>query len=503
LYSFNYEDYSFSDNAGATWTKINDNRALFHSSAIDPFNPSRMLTVTGSTIPSTLDGFVLNGTTRIASGTPFSYTNKLIPHPTQQGFWFGGTSGQFSTNGGVTWTSSSVKAVNAIDATGRAWRFDTQSPHVKIQSSTTITATTPTWTDVAEFTLIPRGADPEIRTEGTSVGVLSNSRLLLSRDGGTTFSELVVAEPTLSPRSPAVAARGNALYVLDYDRVRRSTDEGATFTASPLIALESHYRTSGKLQMNPDNVNNVYLHIDNSNSMYVQDIYFTNDAFETTLKQSGSSTGWYSWASVSGLSKADPRIFMSLGWGRASRTTNGLTTVTHKPISGAPSNWFVWYPSAEAHVSPWNSDEMFYVESNTGILWKFNWSDETNVNMAAALPFQDVAAVDLAKLDASSYELRILSRTGRIAFSTNGTTFTLRTQGNPLEPTSEMLVRHSLSNPNLIAIGRVRNNLGYLSSDGGITWRGFQPGCPQRDFAFSNTRLWIACQDERVRWLEH
>jgi|GEM_PF-4673508 len=502
VYSMNYYDYSYSDDSGTTWTKINSNKALFHSMVRDPFDNARILMALGNSTPDTINGFTLNGETNLNNSISGAFPPDILMSPQTQGFVAMSTAGQYSTDGGVTWISSNDHILAEFDSAGNAYRFAPSLQTVKIQKSTNFTTATPTWTDFYDFGTLAKNSDPDVKINGTTMAVISDSRLFLSLNSGSTFSEITFTKATHSPRTPTVAASGNTIYIYDQGLIKKSTDEGNTWTAKSINLISNDFIKSGRLLLKPANLGQAYLHSENYNSTYSNKIYATTDSFANVTTQESSSAGWYSWASVAGVSAADPGIAMFLGWGRASRTTDTFATVAHKEIENTPSGWFVWYPNQEGHVSPWNSNEMFYIDTNTGTLWKFDYSAGTNTSINSSLNFSNPAGLDVAKTGAGTYELRVLSGTGKVDVSTNGTTFTSKNSGGGLGSGSSYIMKHAHHNPDLVVVAALKENSAQqtaYSIDGGVTWRIFSPGCSVRDVALTTTKVFLACSDERLR----
>ena len=505
LYSINSTDYAYSDDAGNNWTQINTNNAALRSMVIDPANQSRVLMALSSATPPTLNGFALNGVTSINSTITGGTSHRLLVSPVNSNTIVMSNSSSYSIDGGTTWATSALHWMSEFDSAGNAYKFDQAFTTAKIQKSANISSASPTWVDFYNFGTLKRQADSEIKISSSTIGVLSDSRLFISLNSGTTFNEVSIIKSSYSPRTPTVVAKDNTLYIFEQSSVRKSTDEGLNWSSTLVAGDTSSYDTGARIISDPNNASHFYLFSERYNSTYNQTIFSTFNAFASVNEFNASSTSaaWYSWASVAGISKADPNIFMVLGWSKSSVSTDGLATVVHKTVDNAPSSWFVWYPNQEGAVSPWNSNQMFYIDTNSGTLWKYDNSGGTNISMNSALSFPDPSGLDMIKTGASSYELRVVSRTGRVDKSTDGTTFTVKGQTAALSSGAGSILKHAPHNPDLTVTARLLGNSPQqtaISYNGGVTWRPFNPACRVRDIAFTTNKVFIACEGDKMRY---
>ncbi len=415
--------------------------------------------------------------------------------------------------------------VLGFDDTGAGYRLNSDSSGSPIALFKTSdcrlsnTDVAPTWTQVYSFGG-SSGAytqlDSSLKVSGHSVISGISGRLFISTDKGVSFAQIKILKPKREIYSPAIAADGTTIYAYDLGYIFVSTNDGATWTTRPLESSQERYidlQRNGRLLMSLNNFNRGYLFRHSRSSNYSSEVLSTVTAFDNITSTNNFSAGWYSYASAIALSRTDDSITYALGNGRATKTTDFGTTWSTAGVTGAPGiagTWNLWYPGWISEVSPWNSEHVYYTgEWSAYKFWRYDHTTRTNTDLTAFLPFNDPVAVELISNGQNGYRLRILSSTGKIAESSDGSTFLSANSAgwelvpNQSNPRSTGLMRSPKQNPALI-VTTVRDQFSnpyyriYWSLNGGISWTRSQAiDCDGgRDIAFTATKVLLSCGSE-------
>lgn len=476
-----------SDN-GVTFTAVPGSQtSVFKTLAVDPFDATRVLSVHSSL-------GTLVGPSTVLNATMTNYSSGVLFDPAHQGYVFVRATNTFSSNGGTTWTNNGAMNVSAFDATGAGYRLETLTGFVRLRKAPALNVMTPVWSTIATFTETSIPGYSHVKVAGQTVVVGLGTRLYVSANGGVTFTPVSIAQSSLQPIASAVAEAGTTAYLAGPGMLLRSNDSGASWGQ-----LNVPVPQGARLHLSATNPNVVYLRKEQYNSSYQQTMLSTTNGFQTTTSSS-SSGGWYSWTSVFALNEAAPTTAYALGWSRAEKTTTALA-FTGVSVMSAPSSWFVWYPGHNAEVSPWSDDQVFYRSDSA--LWRYAHTTTTNTNLTSTQPLTDVAGLDVVRRGPGSYLLRLISGTGELAESTNGTTFTRAAPNGGLTQTQHRILVESSTNPNLVATAPLlAGSQVAVSFSGGTTWLTVNAGCSSiRDLAFVGNQLFIACQSEGTRTL--
>lgn len=489
VYSWNYSTgLGQSADDGDTFTTVAGSQtSLFRSIAVDPFDPMRLLSVHQNY-------GTLVGPSTVLNASMTSYSNGLLFDPAHQGYVFIRASSSYSANGGTTWLSNAAMNVWAFDATGAGYRLEVVTGQVRLRKAPALNVASPAWATIASFTDTTIPSYSTVKVAGQTVVLSLGTRLFVSTNGGVAFTQVSIAEPTLQPLASAIAEAGTTVYLALPQGLLRSTDTAASWTQ-----LSVPVPPSARIHLSATNPNVVYLRKEAYGGSYQQTLVSTTNGFQTTTT-STSSGGWYSWASAFAFNEAAPTTSYALGWNRAEKTTTGLA-FTGVSVTSPPNGWFVWYPGHNAEVSPWNDDQVFY--RSDAALWRYTHTTTTNTNVTATQPLSDVAGLDVVRRGPTSYLLRVISSTGELAESTNGTTFTRGEPNGGLSQSMHRILVESSTNPSLVATAPLQSGQQIaLSFSGGTTWLTVNAGCfAIRDLAFVGNQLFIACQNDVVRTL--
>jgi hypothetical protein len=369
---------------------------------------------------------------------------------------------------------------------------------VRLRKATDLHVATPTWATLASFTETALPAGASVRVSGGTVLVRLGSKVYLSTDGGATFGPAIsIAFGAIPAAATAGAAAGQRIYLAVLEDVFRSTDDGASWTMAGGAGLPN-----ARLHVSLQNPTHAYLRSEFYGATMVPTLVHTSDGFATFTRTDSFSDGWYSWEAAFALDQVDDRQAYALGMYNASRTIDSSTTWTTNSVTDAPSNWSVWSPGYAAEVNPWNGGQVFYTDTAPGKLWLYDDGLVSNADVTARLPFADPAGVEVFDAGASLFKLRVVSRSGGVAESADGITFTSVNAGGGLPSATARILRTSPTNPALLATVPLQGDgQAALSYDGGASWLAIDGGCAAgttRDLAFTATRLLLVCDATHV-----
>lgn len=474
-----------SDDEGVTWSLVaGSTPSLFRTIAIDPFDSSRLLSVHSqwSTSPS---GIVLGASTQLSTATS-DYNQSILFDPIHQGFIFIGTTGNYSTNGGTTWAKDSARfAVQAFDANGVGYRLETVGSSVVLRTAPDLHVAAPVWSTIS--TLPETSLDtPDVKVSGTNVMVMNASHIYLSTNGGSTFTQVKTTLTSLNATANSAAANGNTIYFASQKGLLRTFDDTATWSIID-------FRKDAQLYVSLSNPLHAYLR---PTGGYQDDLTATSTGFTTSSTLHDSGSGWYGNAPTFALDQVDDRQAYAFASSRVSKTIDSSTswstvTIPFAPGLSWPTSW-----SYASEVNPWNESQVFFIDTSTPTLWLYDHVKGTNTDRTNALPFQDPAGLEVVRLGASSYKLRVISRGGSFAESTDGTTFQLVSASPALTGPSARILRTAPQNPAWVATANWKGSEFSVSFDSGASWVVYNQVCSSGtvyDVAFSATRLVIAC----------
>ena len=112
------------------------------------------------------------------------------------------------------------------------------------------------------------------------------------------------------------------------------------------------------------------------------------------------------------------------------------------------------------------------------------------------LPFANPAAVEVAKMSASTYELRMVWADGKFARSTDplGKIWLVVNGTGGLAGGETRILKTSYANPSFIATAPWGGNVLSISMNGGASWRSETvANCGIRDIGISDNYVWLAC----------
>lgn len=500
VWNWNTSDLSFSDDDGTSWTTSPSSGALWRSLAIDPFDDARLLSVHQQWTSGSPQGVTLGGSQSLATQYQ-NYNEPPIFDPAHQGFVVLRMTGTWSANGGTTWATTGDHAVMAIDSTGAGYRVSGNA----LFRTPNISVATPVWTSLRTFN--SSSGERTVKVSGNTVVVLVDRQVHVSVDRATTFTQVVLNEALGAFPMQSLVASGSTLALGFGLGVAVSTDDAASWAVTAIAPPSSgSFGASMRLHQVPASPQRMFIRSD-----YVfgssNELVTTSNGFATSSRSTSTSGAWFA-RSAFALSQANADLGFSLGGSFAAKTINGGATWTFVSVTAPPLSWSSWLPSMVSEVSPWSSDQVFYVENQAQRLYVYDHQAGTNVDVTSRLPFTDPAALEVVARGGAMYSLRVISRDGKVAESSNGVNFTTinAVGGLPQSSSYGRLLKSARQDPSLLITATfLGGSQVAVSFDGGRSWVSFPGFCINnesvRDVAVSNSMFLAACNNQPVRIL--
>jgi hypothetical protein len=197
----------------------------------------------------------------------------------------------------------------------------------------------------------------------------------------------------------------------------------------------------------------------------------------------------YGWSGVLALGATEASRIFYFGWEPRYSTNGGLSF-----MESSSSGQLVWDPWPAAFVNPANSNQAFYGD-DSGRLYEYDLVAKKDDNITSKLPFANPAGVDLVKVG-NAWQLRVISRTGQIAVSTdNGASFTAVAGSGGLPSVDRRIFVSHPDSPNLIATAPLLGGDVAYSPTLGATWvQTTLDSCQVRSLALTDGQLLVPCE---------
>ncbi len=171
---------------------------------------------------------------------------------------------------------------------------------------------------------------------------------------------------------------------------------------------------------------------------------------------------------------------------------NGGLSFTESSASGQ----LVWDPWPAAFVNPANGNLAWYGD-NSGRLYEYDLIAKKDTNLTARLPFTSPAGIDLVNVG-GVWQLRVISRTGQIAVSSdNAATFALVSGSGGLPSADRRVFVSHPDTPSLIATAPLLGGDVAYSPTLGASWvQNTLDSCDIRGLALTDDQLLIPCDGQ-------
>ena len=471
-------------NKGVSYDLINTIPSLFNSMEVDPFDDDHLVAVFSqhSTSPEGIHHSLNGGLNWTQTDATFTnYQGGIRFNPAVEG-WIYMDGGHYSKDGGLTWTTNASFDCLEVDAAGAGYRLTTGVGTTQLQRAADMTS--PIWSTLHTFTGVEADLSVSmVSVVGATIAVVLEGRLLLSTNAGSTFSPVTFPSTEGSLVASSIVAHGSLLYAAANSRIYKSTDAAQNWAEvyAPANALDA----DTELHLNPGVIAQLVARPESWNSTYDERVDVTLDG---GASWSSTADCCYGWAGVLALGAADAGRLYYFGW-QPKLSTNGGLSFTDSTSDGD----LVWYPWPAAFISPASSNVAWYGDEG-GRLYEFNQAGSTDTDITSRLPFTTPAGMDLVKVGAI-WQLRVISRTGQIAVSTdNGASFVLVAGSGGLPAVDQRIFVSHPDTPNLIATAPLLGDEVAYSPTLGASWvQTTIDNCEIRGLALTDGQLLIPC----------
>lgn len=471
-----------STNQGTSWTLLGTdiyaNNAYTGRPAIDP-NDSQNIVVHRAW-PST------NAITRSTNGgATFTEVSTAVPQDMYLGgpsLWFDPVnagyvyhrSGFKSTDSGATWSSSSAHVTSpytTIDAAGAGYKFIYSGSNVLLQKAPDMR--TPVWSTLTGSTTAVTSASTEyqysrVSVVGVTIATVIARKFYLSTNSGTSFTYRAVTDTGPKFMAAISSGDGTNIYAIDtHWNAYRSTNMGATWQYRYSPTTLTDFGDPPEIWSHPANAHRVSVRPETlSGSTYNGSFMTTSDGFSTATE---STSGFSYWAGTWAIKPNDPLVLAGYGSYGFKYTLNGATSFTTISNTDIP---FVWYPTAQAYISPNNGDLSWFAQTN-GTVSQYNSNTNVVTDVTSRIGLSNAAGMEYFDTGSGIYKLRFISNTGTLSESTDdGATFTVLTAPQTaLSYCSSYYMTSLASNHDIIAVACRGAGVFSFSTNGGKIWK--------------------------------
>lgn len=473
---------------GDSYDLINTIPSLFNSLAVDPHDDQHLVGVFGEhdTSPVGIHHSLNGGLQWTQTDATFeNYQGGIRFNPAVEG-WIYLEGGKYSNDGGVTWATSAAYDCLEIDATGAGYRLVSNVTGTQLQRAADMTS--PSWSTLHTFSGIDANLGLSmVSVVGATIAVVLEGNLFVSTNAGGSFSPFAFAVEDIELVASSVVAHGDLVYAAADGRIFKSGDAAQSWSEvyDPSTALDPET----ELHLNPGVPAQLVARPERWNSTYEERVDVTLDGGQSWTSNEDCC---YGWAGVLALGPADASRILYFGY-QPRVSNNGGLSFTESSSSGN----LVWDPWPAAFVTPGSSNLAWYGDDNR--LYEYNLTADSETNITSRLPFADPAGMALIKLG-QLWHLRIVSRTGQIAVSTdNGATFTAVAGSGGLPSAERRIFVTHPDSPNLIATAPLLGEHVAYSPTLGASWvQTTLDDCEIRSLALTTGELLIACDGSPV-----
>ena len=471
---------------GDSYDVINTTESLFNSLEVDPFDDNHLVGVFGShsTDPVGIYHSLNAGAKWTQTDAVFEdYQNGIRFNPAAKGWiYLGG--GHYSKDGGVSWTTDASFDCSEVDAKGAGYRLTTSGADTVLQRAPDMT--NPVWSSLHVFTGIQANLGVSmVSVVGTTVAVVLEGRLFVSTSSGASFTPVKVVIKDGSLIASSIVAHGSVVYAAASGRIFKSTDSAQQWSEvyAPAPALDS----DTELHLNPGVVAQLVARPERWNSTYQRRLDVTLDG---GASWSNTEDCCYGWSGVLALGAVDASRVLYFGYEPKTSSTGGLSFVD----SGS-NGQLVWDPWPAAFVSPASNNVAWYGDDGSR-LYEYDAVGKKDTNITSRLPFTTPAGIDLVKVG-GVWQLRVVSRTGQVAVSSdNGATFTMVAGSGGLPSAERRIFVSYPDTPSLIATAPLLGGDVAYSPTLGASWVQTKlDNCTIRGLALTDGQLLIPCDN--------
>jgi len=323
---------------------------------------------------------------------------------------------------------------------------------------------------------------------GATIAVVLQGRLYISANAGSTFTEVEFPGTEGALVASSIVAHGSLVYAAANGRIYKSTDGAQNWAEvyAPANALDA----DTELHLNPGVTAQLVARPESWNSTYEERVDVTLDGGASWSSTTDCCDGW---AGVLALGATDASRLYYFGWNPRYSNNGGLSF-----MDSTSNGDLVWYPWPAAFVSPGNNNQAFYGD-DSGRLYQFDMPGSLDADITSRLPFTTPAGMDLIKVGAV-WHLRVISRTGQIAFSTdNGVTFTAVAGSGGLPSVNRRIFVSHPDAPGLIATAPLLGEDVSYSPTLGASWVQTNiDNCQIRSLALTDGQLLIPCDSSEA-----
>jgi hypothetical protein len=469
---------------GVSYDLINVIPSLFNSLEVDPFDDDHLVGVFSlhSTSPEGIHHSLNGGLNWTQTDATFTdYQGGIRFNPAAEGWIYMG-GGHYSDDGGLTWTTNATFDCLEVDAAGAGYRLTTGVGTTHLQRAADMTS--PIWSTLHTFTGVEANLGVSmVSVVGATIAVVLEGRLYVSSNAGSTFTPVTFPSTEGSLVASSIVAHGSLLYAAANGRIYKSTDAAQNWAEAyaPASALDAET----ELHLNPGVPDQLLARPESWNSTYEERVDLTLDG---GASWSSTTDCCYGWAGVLALGAADAGRVYYFGY-QPKISINGGLSFTDSTSDGD----LVWYPWPAAFISPANSSVAWYGDDG-GRLVEFNQAASTDTNITSRLPFTTPAGMDLVKVG-NVWQLRVISRTGQIAVSTDdGASFALVPGSGGLPAVDQRIFVSHPDTPSLIATAPLLGGDIAYSPTLGASWvQTNVDNCEVRSLALTDGQLLMAC----------
>lgn len=479
-----------STNKGSTYTSINTTQSLYNSLEVDPFDDKHLVAVfrTHSAEPIGIFNSVDSGVKWAQTDATFEqYEGGIHFNPAAQG-WIYMAGGHYSKDGGLTWDTNAAFDCLEVDAKGAGYKLASNGSDTQLLRAPDMT--NPVWTTLYTFSGVKANLSVSmVSVVGTTVSVVLEGRLFVSKNSGGAFTPVKFAVKDRSLTAASIVAHGSVLYAASGGRLFKSADGSKSWAEvyAPATQLDS----DTELHLNPGVVAQLVARVERWNSSYQDRIDVTLDGGASF---SSNTDCCYGWSGVLALDAADPSRIFYFGYHPRVSNDGGLS-FTETSSSGQ----LVWDPWPAAFVSPGDRNRAWYGD-DSGRLYEYDFVAKKETNITGRLPFATPAGMDLVKVG-GVWQLRVISRTGQLAVSNdNAATFTAVAGSGGLPSVDRRIFVSHPDLPNLIATAPlVGTGAVAYSPTLGQSWiQNTLDSCSIRSLALTDGQLFAACDGSPV-----
>lgn len=417
-----------------------------------------------------------------------------------------GVFGRVSTDGGATTRAMTTQeSFKWMGPDGKTYRFrSTGDGSYVISRATSFGAND--WQEISitktypEFTITKAGALLRYTESDTKIHV--------SSDAGQTWKAIGREQPIETLHISSFVAEGSRIYAANEHYVFRSDDGGLTWHMKHSLEGSDFSSGAARLKMSPSNPDLIYLYGDSeAGSTYAKSSFTTSDGFGSMTKLTDRLL--YSWSSLLALG-LDGKSAMALSMSVAHLSTPaGLwsqqtwTAATNQP------DWFIWYPWHSGYLSPSDPNVALFGETagaTAAAFYEYSYTTNVQTNVTTRLPFQYPVGMTMRNIPMNGAKIYVISHSGAIAESTDGITFTQKSNSfRPEDSAIERMILNAIGDTGLEFVAAVYGGRHvWATTDGGSTWKHteLQGECEIRDVVKSARGYLVACAESEPKLVD-